>query len=152
MTGLLRHPTGNRGKVHDITPESAGWGYVGFGLYRLAPGETVAEPTGSTEVILVLVEGKARIGAGELDFGELGDRMDVFEGKPPHCVYVPNDLDWSATATTPCTLAVCTAPGRGGVVAADGAGADDADGEGHQALSSPASRASSLSACRPIDW
>ena len=60
-------------------PESAGWGYVGFGLYRLAPGETVAEPTGDTEVILVLVEGKARIGAGDTDFGELGDRMDVFE-------------------------------------------------------------------------
>jgi len=114
MANLLRHPTGDHGKVHDITPASAGWGYVGFGLYRLAPGETVAEPTGSTEVILVLVEGKARIGAGELDFGELGDRMDVFEKKPPHCVYVPNDLDWSATATTPCTLAVCTAPGRGG--------------------------------------
>ena len=33
----------------------------------------------STEVILVLVEGKARIGAGGTDFGELGDRMDVFE-------------------------------------------------------------------------
>ncbi len=29
---LLRKPTGTNGKVHDITPESAGWGYVGFGL------------------------------------------------------------------------------------------------------------------------
>lgn len=114
MTRLLRHPTGTRGKVHDITPASAGWGHVGFGLYRLEPGETVAESTWETEVILVLVEGKARIGAGELDFGVLGDRMDVFEAKPPHCVYVPNELDWSATATTACTLAVCTAPGKGG--------------------------------------
>ena len=52
MTPLLRHPTAARGKVHDITPVSAGWSYVGFGLYRLVPGETVAEPTGSTEVIL----------------------------------------------------------------------------------------------------
>src|SRR5918999_3125937 len=114
MAELLRHPTAERGKVHDITPATAGWGYVGFGLYRLTAGETVAEPTGETEVILVLVEGKARLGAGERDFGELGDRMDVFEGTPPHCVYVPNGLDWSATATTACTLAVCTAPGKGG--------------------------------------
>ena len=36
MTALLRHPTGDRGKVHDITPATAGWSYVGFGLYRLA--------------------------------------------------------------------------------------------------------------------
>ena len=114
MSPLLRRPRGTRGKVHDITPATASWSYVGFGLYRLAPNETVAEPTGDTEVILVLVEGKARIGAGERDFGELGDRLDVFEATPPHCVYVPNALDWSATATTPCTLAVCAAPGKGG--------------------------------------
>ncbi|MDI6838143.1 MAG: 5-deoxy-glucuronate isomerase, partial [Rhizobiaceae bacterium] len=35
MSDLLRKPQGASGKVHDITPESAGWGYVGFGLYRL---------------------------------------------------------------------------------------------------------------------
>ena len=40
--------------------------------------------------------------------------MDVFEGTPPHCVYVPAGSDWSATATTACTLAVCTAPGKPG--------------------------------------
>jgi 5-deoxy-glucuronate isomerase len=113
MTNLLRRPTGSTGKVHDITPESAGWGYVGFGLYRLAAGETVAEATGDSEVLLVLVEGKAKIRAGREDFGELGDRMDVFEGKTPHCAYIPNRSDWQATATTACTLAVCTAPGKG---------------------------------------
>jgi len=115
---LLRHPTGTAGKVHDITPRTAGWGYVGFGLYRLAPGETVAEPTGATEVILVLVEGKARIGAGDEDFGALGDRLDVFEKTPPHAVYVPAGSDWSATATTACTLAVCAAPAKPGRKAA----------------------------------
>jgi 5-deoxy-glucuronate isomerase len=114
MTKLLRRPSGDRGKVHDITPVSAGWSYVGFGLYRLAVGETAAEPTGDTEVILVLVEGKARVGAGGKDFGELGDRLDVFEATPPHCVYVPAGSSWSATATTPCTLAVCAAPGKEG--------------------------------------
>jgi 5-deoxy-glucuronate isomerase len=114
VTDLLRKPTGTTGKVHDITPETAGWGYVGFGLYRLAAGETVAEPTRGREVILVLVEGKAEIGAGDKSFGEMGDRMDVFEKTPPHCVYVPNASDWSATATTACTLAVCSAPGMGG--------------------------------------
>ena len=56
MTSLLRKPVATSGKVHDITPQSADWGYVGFGLYRLKPGETAAENTGDTEVILVLVE------------------------------------------------------------------------------------------------
>jgi 5-deoxy-glucuronate isomerase len=114
MTDLLCKPAGTTGKVHDITPQSAGWGYVGFGLYHLEAGDTVAEPTGDYEVILVLVEGKAKIGAGGKNFGELGKRMNVFERLPPHCLYVPNDSDWSATATSKCTLAVCTAPGNGG--------------------------------------
>ncbi|EYD75730.1 5-deoxy-glucuronate isomerase [Rubellimicrobium mesophilum DSM 19309] len=113
MSRLLIHPAGETGKVHDVTPESAGWGYVGFGLYRLQPGERAAEQTGDTEVILVLVEGKARItGAGQ-DWGEMGNRMDVFEKTPPHCLYLPNGTDWEAVATTPCTLAVCAAPGKG---------------------------------------
>lgn len=113
MTDLHLRPSGERGKVHAVTPASAGWSYVGFGLWRLAPGETAAEPTGETEAILVLVEGKARITAGAEDFGGRGDRMDVFERKPPHAVYVPPGADWTATAITPCTLAVCTAPAGG---------------------------------------
>ncbi|MGN7294298.1 5-deoxy-glucuronate isomerase [Rhizobium sp. SAFR-030] len=114
MTDLLRKPTGTTGKVHDLTPETAGWGYVGFGLYRLKQGEKAAEQTGETEVILVLVEGKAEFSGGGKVFGELGDRMSVFEKTPPHCVYVPAGTDWLATATTDCTLAVCTAPAKPG--------------------------------------
>ncbi len=111
---LLRKPVGTTGKVHDISPASAGWGYVGFGLYRLKAGERAAEATGDREVILVLVEGKAMITAAGQDWGEMGARMSVFEKTPPHCLYVPNGADWSATATTDCTLAVCSAPGKSG--------------------------------------
>lgn len=113
MAQLLRKPNGSTGKVHDVTPEDAGWGYVGFGLYHLAPGETAAEATGAREVILVLVEGKARLTADGQDFGEMGDRMNVFDRTPPHCLYVPNGKDWQAVATTDCVLAVCSAPGKG---------------------------------------
>jgi 5-deoxy-glucuronate isomerase len=118
MTNLLRKPKGASGKVHDVTPKDAGWGYVGFGLYRLKPGESAAEKTGETEVILVLVEGRADISGGGKAFGELGNRMNVFERKPPHCVYVPAGSDWTAKATTECTLAVCTAPAKPGREAA----------------------------------
>ena len=114
MAELLRKPFGTRGKVHEITPASAGWRYVGFSLYRLRAGDVAAEVTGTTEVILVMVEGKARLtGAGQ-DWGELGERMDVFEKTPPHCLYLPGGCDWRAEATTDCTIAVCAAPGKGG--------------------------------------
>jgi len=114
MPDLLRKPFGTHGKVHEITPANAGWRYVGFSLYRLRAGESAAEATGSNEVILVMVEGKARITAAGQDWGSLGERMDVFEKTPPHCLYVPNGQDWAAVAETDCTIAICAAPGKGG--------------------------------------
>lgn len=114
MAKLQIKPNGKQGKVHDITPQSAGWGYVGFSLYHLKPGQSAQELTAEREVILVLVEGKAQITAAGQDWGEMGARMSVWEKTPPHALYVPNDSDWAATATTDCTLAVCTAPGNGG--------------------------------------
>ncbi len=114
MPDLLRKPATDAAKLHDITPESAGWGYVGFGAYQLAPGGTAAESTGETEVILVLVEGRARITADGTDFGERGDRLSVFEKTPPHCIYVPAGSDWRAEATTDCVVAVCRAPAKPG--------------------------------------
>jgi 5-deoxy-glucuronate isomerase len=114
MPDLLRKPFGTHGKVHQITPQSVGWRYVGFSLYRLRAGETAAEATGNTEVILVLVEGRAHIRGAGRDWGELGGRMNVFEKTPPHCLYLPNDQDWQTEAVTDCTIAVCSAPGRGG--------------------------------------
>ena len=114
MPDLLKKPFGSRGKVHDITPASAGWRYVGFGLYHLRAGDTASEVTGDCEVILVMVEGKAQItGAGQ-DWGVLGDRSTVSDNTPPHCLYLPNGTEWAATATTDCIIAVCSAPGHGG--------------------------------------
>ena len=113
MTDLLRRPLAENGKIHDITPQDAGWGYVGFAAYRLSPGDVVAEATGENEVILVMVEGRAKLTGAECDFGEIGDRMNVFEKTPPHCAYIPNGTSWQAHAATACTIAVCRAPGRG---------------------------------------
>ena len=112
MPDLLKKPFGTHGKVHQITPQSAEWRYVGFDLYRLREGESITDATGSDEVILVMVEGKAIFNAAGQDWGELGDRMNVFEKTPPHCLYLPNGEDWKATATTECTIAVCKAPGK----------------------------------------
>ena len=58
MADLLRKPFGEHGKVHEITPQSAGWRYVGFDLHKLREGESISAATGDREVILVMVEGK----------------------------------------------------------------------------------------------
>ena len=42
MAKLHIKPQGTSGKVHDITPQSADWGYVGFALHRLEPGDSVS--------------------------------------------------------------------------------------------------------------
>jgi 5-deoxy-glucuronate isomerase len=111
---LLRKPFGAHGKVHAITPASAGWRYVGFALWRLRAGETASDATGGDEAILVVVEGKAAIEAAGRDWGVLGERMDVFEKTPPHSLYLPDGAAWAATAVTDCAIAVCVAPGGGG--------------------------------------
>lgn len=114
MAGLLRKPAAQRGLVHAITPEAAGWRHVGFDLWRLAAGETAAGRLDGREAILVLVEGRASLSADGQNLGEMGARLSVFDRTPPHCLYVPPATDWNAVATTPCTLAVCSAPSPGG--------------------------------------
>ena len=85
---LLVRPTNKTGRIHDVTPVSAGWTYVGFGLHRLKAGEAYGEATGEREVCLVIVGGKGRFAVDGEDFGELGERMSPFEGAP-WALYVP---------------------------------------------------------------
>lgn len=114
MADLLRKPNGLTGKVHTITPEVAGWTYVGFDLWRLAAGDVATGGEAGREVILVVVEGHVRVVAGDVDYGVMGERMSVFEKTPPACLYVPEGLVWEATGDSDCVLAVCSAPSEGG--------------------------------------
>lgn len=98
--------------IHRITPALAGWTHVGFEVHDLKPGEVAGGESGANELCLVLVSGRARIRAGELDAGVIGERMNPFEGLP-WSVYVPAGCMWSVEATTPAELAVCSAPGGG---------------------------------------
>ena len=113
MSNLLLKGTEKFGKVFDITPESAGWDFVGFKLFKLKKGEVFGENTETKEVILVFVEGRGSVMAGELDFGEIGERLSVFEKLPPHSIYIPYQSKWQVIASTDLTLAVCSAPGGG---------------------------------------
>jgi 5-deoxy-glucuronate isomerase len=108
---LLLKPAGAHGRLHHVTPASAGWTYVGFDLHVLRPGETVSGGADGRETCLILVAGRARVEAGR-DFGEIGERLSPFEGMP-WSVYVPAGVPWQATASTDVELAICSAPGGG---------------------------------------
>ncbi|HEV7275964.1 MAG TPA: 5-deoxy-glucuronate isomerase [Devosiaceae bacterium] len=113
MASLRLRPAAAAGRVHHVTPASAGWTYVGFDLWKLASGETTQGGLADRETCLVIVSGRARITAEGRDLGELGGRMSPFEG-PGHSVYLPAGAEWQAEAVTELELAVCTAPGRVG--------------------------------------
>jgi 5-deoxy-glucuronate isomerase len=113
MSKLRLRPQRQQQTVHAITPESAGWTYVGFHVHTLKPGQSLAEQTGDREVCLVLISGTARLSAGAHDFGEAGERLSPFAGKP-WSLYVPAAENWTVTAVSDVTLAVCSAPGRAG--------------------------------------
>ena len=113
MPRLLVKPAGHSGCVTRVTPQDAGWTYVGFELQRLAAGDTVSGHAPDRETCLVWVTGKGRASAEGRDFGQLGGRQSPFEGVPA-ALYVPAGSPWSVTATSPLELAVCTAPGIAG--------------------------------------
>jgi len=109
----------SKGCIQKITPESAGWKYVGFEVFMLKSGETLKQETGVREVCLVLVSGKANIKSLHKSWENLGERLSVFgskpiaEADPPYAVYVPNNEEFMVEALTDMELAVCSAPGLG---------------------------------------
>ena len=101
------------GRVINVTPESAGWQYVGFQVLRLAAGRTVERSTGDEEVCLVLLEGFCNVSAGNDEWRGIGGRDSVFEG-PPCAVYLPPGTEYSVEADSYLELAVCSAPAEKG--------------------------------------
>lgn len=113
MTLLRRPQMEANGRYQHITPENAGWRYVGFAAYDLPAGEVLGLPASDQELCLVLLSGIADIQVGEVTFSAVGGRMSVFEDKAPHAVYVANGEAVQVTALTRLELAVCAAPGKG---------------------------------------
>lgn len=101
------------GRILQVTPESAGWQYVGFEVVRLAEGQTLSRETADQEVCLVLLSGKANVKTKEEQWDNIGQRMSVFEQIPPYSVYVSNNDSYEVTALTALEVAVCSAPGVG---------------------------------------
>lgn len=116
MSKLLIKPSApdQTGRIHAVTPQLAGWDYVGFEVYRLADGQELARDTADREICIVPLSGKVVARAAGRVFGEIGGRASPFEADP-WCFYVPAGAGWSVAARGPCEIAVCSAPGRPGL-------------------------------------
>ena len=102
------------GSVLRVTPESAGWEYVGFEVLRIADGAKVERRTRGEEICLVLLEGLCNVSAGDYEWRGIGGRDSVFEG-PPYAVYLPPGTGYIVEADSYLELAVCSAAAENGV-------------------------------------
>ncbi|CAO98338.1 5-deoxy-glucuronate isomerase [Erwinia tasmaniensis] len=109
-------PPDAQGRIQYITPESAGWRYVGFSAYRLKKGQLLTLESGDKELCLVLVAGLASVKTRQAEFPNIGKRLSPFERTPPYSVYVPPDERVDVLAESDLELAVCSAPGISGTL------------------------------------
>jgi 5-deoxy-glucuronate isomerase len=105
---------GPEGLVVSVTPESAGWSYVGFEVYRIARGSRIERSTHGRETCAVMLSGRADVAFGGREWRGVGGRESVFDG-PPDVVYAPPGGLISITATSEsCEVALCWAPAARG--------------------------------------
>lgn len=103
VDGLL-HPVA-------ITPGSAGWHYVSFSVYQLGRGQALRGAADGQESAVVVLAG---IGTAEINgqaVGQVGERLSVFEEKPPYTLYLSEDASYQITCVSEfMEIAVARAP------------------------------------------
>jgi len=102
------------GAVLEVTPESAGWTYVGFKVLKLEPGESAGGGDVGREACIIVLSGRCDVEVDGQRFENVGQRMSVFEDMPPAAVYAPAGALYAITARTPLEVAIGSAPGESG--------------------------------------
>jgi len=103
----------------EVTPESAGWTYVGFEAVRL--DGSITRETGDRELCVVVIEGRVDVG----EWTGLG-RESPWAG-PPDAVYLPPGARLEASGSG--ELGLCWAPAPGGGAPARRLAGSDVDVE-----------------------
>lgn len=110
---LLRRagPADQTGRIVAVDPEAAGWEYLDFAAYQWRPGEGTVRVADGRERLVLVLEGRATVRSGELDFGVVGSRASVFDGLPPPVILVAPDRPLEVIAETTALVVVAGAPG-----------------------------------------
>jgi 5-deoxy-glucuronate isomerase len=90
LSDLLVRPNGRAddGTLATVTPDSAGWGYVGFEVLELGEGQVARRDTGVRELCVVVVSGRCHVRSKHGEWRDLGGRPDPWSG-PPEAAYLP---------------------------------------------------------------
>ena len=80
-----------------------------FGIIALEKGGSYAAASGAFEVALVVLGGTCAVSGDGFDFPRVGERKDVFSGKP-HTVYIPCGRHYTVTAVTDVEIAWTASP------------------------------------------
>ena len=102
------------GCVINVTPQSAGWQYIGFQVHRLTAGQTLEGGIDERETCLVVLAGNADVAIDDLRLAGIGGRSSGFDDAAPGAVYAPAGRRYAVTARDDVELAVCSAPGKRG--------------------------------------
>jgi 5-deoxy-glucuronate isomerase len=101
-------------EIVKVTPQSAGWRYVGFAAYRLGPREEFSiAASQEDEVCIVVLSGKVSIRAQERVWRDVGERESVFDERSPYALYLPRADAATVLAHTSAEIGVASAPGGG---------------------------------------
>ena len=117
MTELVVRRTNKpagEGPVAIVTPESAGWSYVGFEVYELRRGDRIRQSTGARELCAVMLAGQADFTVGSHAWKEVGSRSNVFEGTPDSVNAPPGQPLEIRASSESCEVALCWAPASRG--------------------------------------
>jgi 5-deoxy-glucuronate isomerase len=116
MPDLLVHPAdtpADDGTLVTVTPESAGWGHVGFEVLELGEGVVANRSRLGRELCVVVVAGRCTV-ASEHGEWELDGRADPFSD-PPAAAYLPPGETVALTGAG--EVALCWAPAYAGAPA-----------------------------------
>jgi 5-deoxy-glucuronate isomerase len=102
------------GCVAEVTPQSAGWRYVGFKAFVLSAGASMRGGEPGRETCIVVLSGTAAVRAGSRTYEDVGSRASVFQDAPPGAVYLPAGERFQVIARTRAEVAICSAPGSAG--------------------------------------
>lgn len=113
MTDLLVHASSpsSDGTVLSVSPDSAGWEYVGFEVLRLTEGVTAERDCRDRELCIVVVAGTAEVASEHGQWTGLGGRTDPWSG-PPEGAYLPPGSHVRVRGDG--EVALCWAPAVGG--------------------------------------
>ena len=117
MSELLVHAASTPaedGTIVNVTPESAGWEYIGFEVVSLSAGATAERDCGPRELCAVVISGVVHIASEHGEWFDLGGRSDPWAGKPDAAYLPPGSHVALRAADGGAEVALCWAPAPSG--------------------------------------